>query len=67
VPESWGGKAHEQSGMAWLCGVCADNLYLLQQMWHAADGRLPWEVRREFGNDLRALVSRGWVVYEECR
>jgi hypothetical protein len=43
-----------------LCGTCRDNLNILLQMLHATEGHLDWEIRREFGNRLRALAERGW-------
>lgn len=52
---------------AHLCGTCRDNLDLLLQMIHAADGLLDWRARREFGNKIRALASRGWTYYEAHR
>lgn len=38
-----------------LCGVCRDNLRVLQELLIANDGSLPWAVRREFGNQIRSL------------
>jgi hypothetical protein len=46
-----------------LCATCADNLSVLQQLLVANDGELPWPVRREFGNQLRALAFQGWEEY----
>lgn len=48
---------------AYLCGTCRGNLSILLQMLHHAEGDLPWEVRREFGNDIRALATKGWVWF----
>lgn len=50
-----------------LCGVCRDNLNILLQMLHATNGKLDWEVRREFGNQLRALAMKGWHWFDEHR
>lgn len=50
---------------AWLCGTCRDNLAILLQLIHHADGDLPWEVRREFGNEIRALAKKGWAWFAE--
>lgn len=52
---------------AWLCGTCRDNLSILLQMLHAADGDLEWEIRREFGNEIRALALRGWEWFSKRR
>lgn len=41
---------------AQLCGVCRDNLRVLNELVNASDGELPWRVRREFGNQLRSLT-----------
>jgi len=48
---------------ALLCGTCRDNLAVLQQMMAVAKGGLPWTVRREWGNDIRALAQRGWLAF----
>jgi hypothetical protein len=45
---------------AWLCGTCRDNLAVLRHLLVTSDGALPWVVRREFGNLIRALALRGW-------
>lgn len=45
---------------AWLCATCCDNLSVLQHLLVEHDGDLPWAVRREFGNLVRALALRGW-------
>lgn len=47
----------------WLCGTCADNLAALQHIIKTNDGNVPWETRREFGNQVRALGLRGWNIY----
>lgn len=46
-----------------LCGTCADNLTVLQTLLLKHGGDLPWPVRREFGNLVRALALRGWDDY----
>jgi hypothetical protein len=45
--------------MACLCPTCAENLKALQGLLRATSGDLPWVVRREFGNKLRALAMKG--------
>lgn len=45
-----------------LCGTCAANLRVLQHLLVQTDGDLPWTVRREFGNLIRAIALRGWQV-----
>ena len=45
---------------ALLCGTCADNLKVLQKLMVIHEGRVPWPVRREFGNQIRALAEQGW-------
>lgn len=42
---------------ALLCGACADNFALLKALIKEYDGNPPWEVRREFGNQMRALLE----------
>lgn len=68
VPEAWlvgyGINPSVLPQTAWLCGTCRDNLAILQQIYLASNGDVPWAVRREFGNDLRALASRGWTYYQ---
>lgn len=34
-------------------------------MLHSTNGELEWKVRREFGNDLRALALTGWAWLSE--
>lgn len=60
VRQDWDQRLWTFAPQAWLCGTCRDNLDILLQMLYATDGDLPWEVRREFGNDLRALSKKGW-------
>ena len=43
-----------------LCGTCADNLSVLQRLMADYDGDVPWPIRREFGNWIRALAEKGW-------
>lgn len=38
-----------------LCGVCRDNLTILQRLIEAQPD-LPWATQREFGNKLRSLA-----------
>lgn len=40
-----------------LCGTCLDNLRVLQHLMDTCDGPLPWPIRREFGNLVRALAE----------
>lgn len=39
-----------------LCGTCRDNLGTLLSLMQDHPGQLPWPVRREFGNIIRALA-----------
>src|SRR4051812_40275684 len=41
-----------------LCGACADNFALLKLLIAAHEGDPPWELRREFGNQMRALLGK---------
>lgn len=45
-----------------LCGTCRDNLHVFQSILRMKDGDVPWPVRREFGNLVRALGERGWEM-----
>lgn len=65
--QQWDERLWTFAPMANLCGTCRDNLNILLQMFHHTDGDLPWEVRREFGNDLRALAQKGWEFYSSRR
>ena len=42
-----------------LCGTCLANLRVLQHLIENTDGDLPWVVRRDFGNKIRALAFKG--------
>lgn len=71
VPEDW---YDEPSVTYWadapqvnLCGTCEANLSILLQMLHAVEGDLDWPIRREFGNEIRALAYRGWEWFTEHR
>lgn len=66
-PEDYPYAAWVMAPDAALCGTCADNLTMLLRIYHAADGTPPWPVRREFGNDLRALAEQGWEWFAEHR
>ena len=46
-------------GVAVLCGTCAENLAVFQHLLAESAGTLPWTVRREFGNLIRAIALRG--------
>lgn len=48
---------------AWLCGTCRANLAVYLALMVENDGELAWEVRREFGNRIRALAERGWELH----
>lgn len=62
---SWGPGVVGAAPRATLCGTCRDNLNVLLQMLGATEGSLDWAIRREFGNDLRALALKGWHWYAE--
>lgn len=69
IPKEWNvaiSVAQAETGM-WLCGVCRDNLSILQQIWSAHQGNVPWMVRREHGNSIRSMVSQAWDRYQEIR
>lgn len=66
-PEDYPVAAWVWAPSAELCGTCRDNLNILLQMLHATNGDLDWAVRREFGNTLRALATKGWKWFEENR
>ena len=65
VPLSWCPSLSLQNETVWLCGVCRDNLSILQQIWISLDGDVPWLVRREFGNAIRALAQQAWAKHKE--
>lgn len=54
------GEGPEQT--VWLCGTCCDNLSVLRHLLVQNDGDLPWAVRREFGNLIRAIALREWTA-----
>lgn len=58
----WSGRKGEQ---VFLCATCRDNLSVLQDLLKEHNGILPWKVRREFGNQIRALGMRGWGIYSD--
>lgn len=43
-----------------LCGTCEDNVRVFLSLMTASTGTLPWSVRREFGNRVRALGMSAW-------
>ena len=51
--------------VVWLCGTCQANLEVLQHLLVQNDGDLPWPVRREFGNRVRALATNGPTTDDE--
>lgn len=53
----------DDSRHAWVCGTCADNLAMIQQLLIARNGEVPWPVLRCFGNGVRKLAMRGWLAY----
>ncbi len=66
IPVQWSAQANAQfSPRVSLCGTCRDNLLILQQIMLDRDGDVPWQVRREFGNTIRALADRGWRIYSD--
>lgn len=48
-----------------LCGTCRENLSVIQQILTLTNGDVPWQVRREFGNTIRALADKGWRMYRD--
>lgn len=44
-----------------LCGTCQANLEVLRHLLVHNDGELDWKVRREFGNQIRALAEMEWT------
>ena len=40
-----------------LCGVCLDNVRVLRGLVEGAQEPLPWPLRREFGNRVRAIAG----------
>lgn len=64
VPRDWPAPAGVP--MVSLCGTCRDNLTSLQQILLLTDGTVPWQVRREFGNTIRALADKGWRLYRDA-
>lgn len=45
---------------AWICRTCFDNLRVYRHLLGECDGQLAWPIRREFGNQIRALGDKGW-------
>lgn len=50
----------QMSHLTMLCGTCADNLTIYLNLLNHANGKLAWEVRREFGNRIRQLAELAW-------
>lgn len=44
----------------WLCGTCQDRLAVLLHLYRLHDGKVPWPLRREFGNLIRAIGERAY-------
>lgn len=59
----WPGMASIEVDGVWLCGTCADNLAIYQHLLLQESGKIDWEVRREFGNLIRAIGQRSWEQY----
>lgn len=66
VPPWPGLRVTDESQCFVLCGTCADNLGVLQELYEAYDGDVPWPVRREFGNQIQALAKAGWEARSEA-
>lgn len=49
----------------WLCPTCRDNLKVLRHFIVEHNGDVPWVLRREFGNILRALAFEDWGTQED--
>lgn len=64
VPIDWLGLRNGEE--VWLCGTCQDNLAVYQALLWEHDGEVPWVLRREFGNMIRALGDRSWTVYQRA-
>lgn len=43
-----------------LCGTCRANLEVLRHLLAHNGGELDWPVRREFGNQIRAIAETEW-------
>ena len=65
IPRSWGEEHSAAGPVVRLCGTCRDNLAILRQIFVQTKGEVPWEVRREFGNTIRALAERAWALRTE--
>lgn len=64
IRDIWISPDGNRGESALLCGTCADNLGVLMALLQQYDGDVPWPVRREFGNQIRALAMRGWEDYK---
>ena len=60
-PPAW--SDYPEEAYAWLCGTCRANLAVYLTLLVQYEGELDWEVRREFGNRIRALGERGWELH----
>lgn len=54
---------YPEEAYAWLCANCRSNLLVYLELLTDHQGDLEWEVRREFGNRIRALAERGWELH----
>lgn len=65
VPLDWLGDIGGEK--VWLCGTCRENLEVYQALLWEYHGELPWTLKREFGNMIRALGDRSWDQYQAAR
>jgi hypothetical protein len=56
----WEGKVLD---MAWVCGICADSLFMYQQFLAHFNGNIPYDIANRFAPSLRRLALRGWRLY----
>lgn len=50
-----------------LSGTNRDSLIVWQTLLYEMEGVVPWEIRREIGNVIRAIGEQGWRRYREVR
>jgi hypothetical protein len=56
---------HHGRTVAWLCPTCTANLECFLHLSHANPDGLPWEMLREFGNQIRAYGQR--ILADDAR